>query len=146
LIETLPKIADVKILKELSKILIVPMLIAAFIVQTGLSLCFGPFLLAVSPESPFLIQALGFLMIFVLKGLFVGLLAISCHMLLIYLHIFTNLRALKIFAVLFLAFGFLGVFAGGDLVFLKILNNMWFYTAFVMGFYCLAAATDFEEF
>lgn len=142
----LPKIADVKILKELSKVLIVPMLIAAFIVQTGLSLSVGPIYLSISPEYPLLTQLFVFLIIFVLKGLFVGLLAFSCHVLLIYSHLFTNFRSLKMFAVLFLAFGLLGVFAGGDLVFLNVLNKMWFYTAFVTGFYCLAAATDIEEF
>lgn len=146
MIEALPKIADVKILKELSKVLIVPMLIAAFIVQTGLVIDAWSIHLSISSDSPFLGQALSFLVIFVLKGFCVGLVAMFFHGLLVWSHLFTNFTSLKIFAVLFLAFGFLDVFAGGELIFLKTLNNMWFYTAFVTGFYCLAAATDIEEF
>jgi hypothetical protein len=146
LIEALPKIADVKILKELSKVIIIPMLIAAFIIQTGVSIGFGPIQLTISPESPLPTQALVFLLIFVLKGSFVTLMAGFLNWLLLCAHLFSNLTALRMFAVLFLAFGFLGVFAGEDLVFLNTLNKMWFYTAFVMGFYCLASATDIEAF
>lgn len=146
MIEALPKIADVKTLKDLSQVLIIPMLIAAFIVQTGLVIDAGPIHLSISPESPFLGQALSFLLIFVLKGICVGLVAGFFLWLLFLMHLFTNFTALKIFAVLFLAFGFLGIFAGGELVFLNALNKMWFYAAFVTGFYCLALATDIDEF
>lgn len=127
MIEALPKIADVKILKELSKVLIVPMLIAAFIVQTGLTFNVWLIHLSISPESPFLEQALIFIAIFVLKSLLVGLAAGSAHGLLLYVHFSTNLTVLKIFTALFLAFGFLGVFAGEELLFLNALNKMWFY-------------------
>lgn len=145
MIEVLPKIADVKVLKELSKILIIPMLIASYIVQTGLDISFGVNQLAINPESSFLAQSLVFLTIFVLKGAFVGLFAVCVNGLLLYAHLFSNFTLLKTLAVLFLAFGFLGVFAGDDLVFMNTLSKMWFYTAFVTGFYCLAAATEFEN-
>jgi len=145
MIEALPKIADVKTLKELSKVLVFPMLMAAYIAQTGLTVSIGIFYLSISPESSFLIQALVFLIILVIKGFAVGVVVGFPYLLLCYAHIFTSFTALQIFAGLFLTFGFLGVFAGDELVFLNTLNRMWFYTAFVMGFSCLASAADIER-
>lgn len=144
--DVLPKIADVKTLKDLSKILIYPMLIAAFIVQTGLTLSLGSIYLEVSQESPVLAQSLNFLLIFALKAAFISLITGCFHWLILYVHIITHLAALRVISVLFLAFGFIGIFAGDGFVFLNTLNKMWFYTAFVIGFYCLASATDIEEF
>jgi hypothetical protein len=122
------------------------MLIAAYIVQTGLNISAFSFELSVAPQAPIGTQAFQFIIIFMAKGLFVGIISLILHGLLLWAHIFSNLTAAKITGGLFIAFGFLGTFAGGELVFLKTLNGMWFYTAFVVGFYSLSVATDIEDF
>jgi hypothetical protein len=143
MIESLPKLADLKLLKELSKVIITPMLIAAVIIQTGLE--FESLSIEVKEEDSLFSQGIKFSIIFLVKGSLTAMFSVLIHQVLIYLHIITNFFALHALSILFLAFGFIGLFAGEELLFLKELNKMWFYTSFVSGFYFLATIADIEE-
>jgi hypothetical protein len=138
--ELIPKIADLKLLRELSKVIIAPMLIAAYLIQSNFSI-FG---INVNSEALAHIQLGQFLLIFLISFIVVGASAWIIHDLLLYLHFFTNFIGLTILSTMFLAFGFLGIF-GKDIPLIEHLNNMWFYTSFVSGFYLLARAADIEQ-
>ena len=131
------KLADVKFLREVSKIAIVPMLITAYLNQSGFSF-FGT---TVNYEAVILFQILQFLYIFIGSSLFVGFIAWIIHDCLLYFQFFTKFIGLTVLSALFLAFGFLGLY-GHEIPLVDKLNNMWFYTSFICGFYCLARAED----
>ena len=140
MIEAIPKIADVKLLKELSKIIITPMIIAAYLIQSDFSI----FSITIDRGASLSLQAFQFGVVFLLSSLVVGSILYIVHVLLIYLHIFTQAGALSILSTLFLAFGFIGVF-GEEIIMISLLNEMWFYASFVCGFYLLARAADIEN-
>ncbi len=140
MIEGIPKLADVKLLKELSKIIITPMLITAFLIQSDFSI-FG---MHVNTNETLQVQVLQFLAIFLSSCVVIGVSAWSTHEVLLLFQFFTNFTGLSILSTIFLAFGFLGMF-GEQIPLINLLNKMWFYTAFVSGFYFLARATDIEK-
>jgi len=140
-IETIPKLADVKLLREISKVIITPMLIVAVLNQTDFEI-FG---LSVDTSSSNLIQVLQFSIVFLVTSAIVGVSAWAVHDLMIYLQFFTRFIGIAILSTLFLAFGFLGVVGENPLI-IRSLDVMWFYTSFVCGFYLLARADEIEEY
>lgn len=138
-----PKLADIKNLRDCSVILVLPMLVASFIAQTGLSIDFLG--LGVDGGDPALIQAMEFFAVFVLKGTAVSLVALLVHLLLWVISPFTQMRSWDVLAVFFLSLGILGFSTGKTVEVLSQVDRMWFITAFVLGFYCLAMKAHFEK-
>ena len=134
------RFTDLKSLQEISKVIIIPMLISASIIQSKFSI-FG---ISIDQNETVFQQTLQFLCIFAQYSLFIGTTAIAIHKILFLLQIFTNLTALYILSMLFLALAFLGVF-GKSAPLLSQLDSMWFYTAFVCGFYFLSRASDIDR-
>ncbi len=140
MIEAFPKLADLKFLRELSRVVIVPMLVAAYLIQSQFSL-FG---ISVNPSAPIHFQLLQFVGIFLLSTALIGFVAWGIHELLLLVQFYTRFVGLSVLSTIFLAFGFLGIF-GESVPLIMVLDEMWFYTAFVCGFYFLARAAEIEE-
>ncbi|PCJ83452.1 MAG: hypothetical protein COA54_15470 [Thiotrichaceae bacterium] len=144
MIESIPKLADLKLLKEMSKVIIVPMLIAAVIIQSGLTLNIGFTIISVNADDSFTEQCINFFAIFIIKGSLTAMAAVIVHSLLLYVHIFLDNFVLHALSTFFLAFGFIGLLSGDEVLFINQLNKMWFYTSFVYGFYFIATMADAE--
>ncbi len=140
-IETIPKLADVKLLREISKVIITPMLIVAVLNQTDFEI-FG---FSINDSSSTLFQVGQFFIVFLVTSVIVGISAWAVHDLMIYLQFFTKFIGISILSTLFIAFGFLGVI-GENPPIIQSLDVMWFYTSFVCGFYLLARADEIEKY
>lgn len=136
----IPKLADIKFLQEMSKVVITPMLIAAYLIQSDFTL-FG---VSVNSNGSIFLQAIQFIGIFLCTCGLVGFLIWLVNDILVLMHIYTNSIALPILATIFISFGFVGVY-GATLPLLINLNHMWFYTAFVAGFYMLAKKAEIDS-
>ncbi|EJE8521535.1 hypothetical protein M5237_004675 [Vibrio parahaemolyticus] len=134
--EVLAKLADVKLLRDLSRVVIIPMLIASYLIQSDFSI-FGLTVVETAPQG---VQLLQFIGVFFLTSAF----AWSSHELLQYVHFLTHFHGLKVLSILFLAFGFVGVF-GVDNPVISNLNIMWFYSSFVCGFYMLSRMVEIDR-
>jgi hypothetical protein len=131
------KLADVKFLREVSKIAIVPMLITAYLNQSGFSFL----VVFVDSNASFSEQVMQFLLIFLSSSLVIGAVTWIIHELFLYFQFYTKFLGLTVISVLFITFGFLGLY-GKDIPLINNLDSMWFYTSFISGFYCLARADD----
>jgi len=148
--ELAPKLLDLKFLKRISKVIILPLLIASYISQTGLNMSELGLNLSINTEAAFFTQFVQFIAIFFLKTLFVGIPAWLAHhaMRPIYYCTYWNWlqrSLLPVFSIFPIAFGFLGVFSGKELPFLNLLNPSWFFTSFILGFYLLAVEGEIEN-
>jgi hypothetical protein len=139
----IPKLTDIKNLRDCSVILVLPMLVASFIAQTGLSIDFMG--LGVDKADPAFTQVWNFLVVFVLKGAVVCVAALFVHWLLWVISPFTQMLIWDVLAVLFLAVSFLGFSAGKATEVVGQVDKMWFFTSFVVGFYCLAMKAHFDK-
>ncbi|WP_156473736.1 hypothetical protein [Neptuniibacter marinus] len=140
MMEVVPKIADIKTLRELSKVLIIPLFVTAYLSQSGFSI-FG---LSVQEGESIGIQLFQFIAVFSVSVVTIGFSAWGIHDLLLLLHIFTHEMALKILSLFALSFGLLGLF-GHEVPLISNLSVLWFYTSLVCGFYFLARAADIEQ-
>ncbi|WP_273977812.1 hypothetical protein [Vibrio parahaemolyticus] len=131
------KLADVKFLREISKIAIIPMLITAYLNQASFSI-FG---IGVEENATLTNQVIQFIFIFFTSSIIVGVMAWTVHELLLYFEFYTKFLGLTIVSILFITFGFLGLY-GKEIPLIKSLDTMWFYTSFISGFYCLARSDD----
>ncbi|HGZ6746225.1 TPA: hypothetical protein ACOLZF_004651, partial [Vibrio parahaemolyticus] len=140
ILEVFAKLADVKLLRDLSRVVIIPMLIASYLIQSDFSI-FGLSVVETAPQG---VQLLQFIGVFFLTSAFVGAFAWSSHELLQYVHFLTHFHGLKVLSILFLAFGFVGVF-GVDNPVIGNLNIMWFYSSFICGFYMLSRMVEIDR-
>ncbi len=140
--EPVIKVTDVKSLQEMSKVIIIPMLISAFLIQNDFSI-FGIYV--DKNEKSVYKQIFHFLCVFSIYSLIIAISAVCLHKIFFLLHLLTNFIALFVLSTIFLAFGFLGIFSNNAPL-VSQLNSMWFYTAFVCGFYFLSRASDVDNF
>jgi hypothetical protein len=147
--ESVPKLLELKFLKKLSKAIVLPMLIASFIAQTGVSFSLFGLDVQVQISASFWMQAWQLLLILVLNSIFVGVPCWLAHNLLPLLYSLTFMNwfqrsLLPVVALLPITFGFLGIF-GGDLPVLSLIKPFWFYTAFILGFYLLEVEDEMDR-
>ncbi|MGX9728842.1 MAG: hypothetical protein ACTFAK_16465 [Candidatus Electronema sp. VV] len=138
--DAIPKTIDIQSLHSVSKVIVLPMLIAASIIQCN----FSAFGIAINQEDAFKFQVINFLIVFIVHSFVVGSIAVSIHWLLFLVQIFSNFIALSILSMLFLSFGFLGVYSEHAPLIGKS-NPMWFYASFVCGFYFLSRESDIDK-
>ncbi len=138
--DSMPKFVDVQSLQGISKVIIIPMLTAASVIQCNFS-ALGIF---INQENGLALQIGQFILIFLVHSISVGLVAVSIHYILFLLHIFSHFTVLGILSALFLSFGFLAIYSENAPLIGK-LNQMWFYTSFVCGFYFIARASDIDK-
>jgi len=149
--ESIPKLLDFKSLQKISKLIVLPMLITAYIIQTGLTVDNFGISLTIDTTRSFWSQLWQFSAIFVLKSTIVAVPAWLLHHfipLFYYLTWFNWLQrsCLSIVAIFPISFGMLGLLSEGSLPFISSLNPTWFYTSFVVGFYIMAVESDIENY
>ena len=148
--EITPKLLELKFLKRISKVIILPLLIASYISQTGLNVSEVGLNLSINTEATFFTQFVQFIAIFSFKAMLVSIPAWLVHHLMPRIHFYTywnwlQRSLLSILTIFPIAFGFLGVFSGKELPFLSLLNPSWFFTSFILGFYLLAVEGEIEN-
>jgi len=132
LLNLLPKISEIKNLKDLSKPMALPMLIASYTWQKDFA-----FIEKLTSKS-----VSGVLQNF----LIIGGIYLLLHVGLAMLKLQWKFNLMPFLAVLFFTFGFIGVFAGDKARVLDAIHHSWFYTSFAVGFYLVALDDDLTEF
>lgn len=140
--DIMPKITDAKSLKDLSKILALPMVMVAYVFQTGAVIGWGVNVwldipLDLAPE----IQLHRLFLIFILKAVWSGVTAACMYTFLAVTHVQLNEWLLPIIAVILFALALFGLLGSAQFPQLRTIDRFWFYTAMVWGFY-LVAMTD----
>ena len=149
--EYVPKLLELKFLKKLSKVIILPMLIASYVAQTGISFSFFGLSLHVQSNESFSLQMWQLLMVLTIKA---GLIGVPCwivHNFLPAFYLLTFLNwfqrsLLPVLALLPITFGFLGIFGGTDVPVLTLVKPYWFYTSFILGFYLLEIEDEMDRY
>lgn len=136
--EWMPKLGDVKSLQGLSRLLVGPVIVAAYVSNVGLSIENDLFSLAIPDNGSFGEYWHYFVAIFLYRAaqaLFVFYLPVTIVKVYPYS---LGPDWFHIFGVLGLAFGFTGLFAAGSIDFFTTLHPSTYYAAIVAGFYFLS--------
>lgn len=143
--DLLPKISDIKNLKDLCKVIVLPLLCACYISQSNFSLDLGGFILSINENDMDGMKTLKTATIFIGKTIFSAIFSIAIYLLLTYVHIFHWRMTLPISVLLLLTFGFLGVFADDRLTSFIHIEPIWYYASFVIAFFLLAMLENIGE-
>jgi len=139
MINYLPNLSDLNSIKDLSNILITPMIIASYTLQTGLTVHAKDinFCVPSIDKYGFLVCLASAAGIVIVKGIFVTILASLFYIALLFLDSFTNFAALLFSSVFMIAFGIIGILAYQNTVILMQVHMIWWYTLIVAGFFLL---------
>lgn len=142
----IPKFSDVRTLQDLAKVLAFPMLMASWILQSGMQLSVpdSGYMLQVSETWPRWVQIVVFLIIFIGKCLWAAIWGGTIYMALVFLTVYAKAEWLLIAAMLLLAFGIFGLAGGMQSVKVIGLHTLWFYTAIVYAFFLHGANKEFS--
>jgi hypothetical protein len=137
--DVVPKIGEIKNLKDLSKVIVLPLLCACYIFQSSFTVQFDDwFTLAVNESSTFTVQLFQVAFIFVSKTIVTAIICSFLFYSLVIANIYTKEILLPIVVLLLLTFGFVGIFASEKVLLLKQVKGIWFYSTFVVAFFLLA--------
>ena len=145
---SLPKVSDVKNLQDLSKVIVLPLICASYIQQTGLTLNIGQWVFSIPEQVSPTIMFLLAICIFSAKAIFISVLAIILYFALFYCHLHLlsyRVNLIPAVALLFISFGFYGVLSDSGVNRLLNIQPSWFYASFVIGFFLLQANAQFEN-
>lgn len=136
MLELMPKIADISSIKGISKLLSLPMVCVAYILQTGTTIDIGDWqVISVSPDLPDQIQLNRLVLIFILKSIFISVITLVGYQLLTFIHIETQKPILEVISMLCIAFALLGIFGLEHFPQIGLINPFWFYSFIVWGVY-----------
>ena len=136
--DVMPKIGDVKNLKDLSVVLVLPMICACYIYQTDFTVRIDDWVISVNASSSTGIQIFQTVLIFIAKTLFAGIVGVVAYMVIAYGDIYSNYTIVPIVVLVLLTFGFVGIFSSDKIALLNGLKPLWFYTSFVLSFFLLS--------
>lgn len=136
--DVLPKISDINNLKDLCKIIVLPLICACYIYQTSFSLDLDGYILSISLEDSDTIKYIKFLSIFLGKIAFASFFSMILYLGLIYSQVYIHNSVILLTVLAFLTFGFVGIFSNGTLESIVPLKTIWYYTSFVVAFFLLA--------
>lgn len=136
--EWLPRFADIKSVEELSALLAYPMLIAAFILQDGLSIHAGDIHIQAPIAANSFVSILGLCGLFVAKAAWICLFALAVHFILGIGQLKLDFPFLLLAGGLLIAFALVGVL-GRDAPLVSTLGlvSAWYYAIFVFGVYLI---------
>ena len=135
----MPKIGEIKNLKDLSKVIVLPLLCACYIFQSQFTVQIDDWLLvSVNESAPYSIQIFQAIFIFFSKTIVSGFLFAFVYYLFSIANIYSNDILLPITVLVLLTLGFVGIFAIEKVALLKLVQPIWFYTTFVVAFFLLA--------
>lgn len=136
--EWMPKLGDVKSLQGLSRLLVGPVIVAAYISNVGLSVENDLFSLIIPPDGSFSEYWHYFVGIFLYRA---AQALIAFYLPVAVIKAFPHKLGadwFHIFGVLGLSFGFTGFFAAGAIEFFTTLHPSAYYASIVAGFYLLS--------
>lgn len=148
--EALPKLLELKFLKKISKIIILPMIVASSISQFGLEINIWGFTIGINQTSSLFIQTLQFILALSANTFLISMPLWYLHNCLPVIHYFTYSNKLQrslvsITPILPITFGFLGFFHTSEIQTLSNINFHWYYTAFIFGFYLMSVEDDIDH-
>ena len=134
-----PKIGEIKNLKDLSNVIVLPLLCACYIFQSNFTIQFdGWFTLSVNESATFTVQLIQIVFIFISKTIFTALVCSLFYYSIAIANIYTKELLLPILVLLLLTLGFVGIFAPEKVPLLKQVKGIWYYSTFVVAFFLLA--------
>lgn len=136
--DVMPKIGDIKSFKDLSTVLVLPMICACYIYQTEFTVRFDDWMFAVNNNASMAVQIFQTATIFIAKTLYAGIIGVVGYLLITTGDIYSNNLLIPIVVLVLLTFGFIGIFSPNKVQLLSELKPLWFYTAFVISFFLLA--------
>jgi len=146
MLELMPKIADISSIKGISKLLSLPMVCVAYILQTGTEIHIDNWeIISVSPNLPEQIQLNRLILIFILKSIFISAITIMGYELVKFIHIQSQKPILEVISMLCIAFALLGIFGLEHFPQIGLINPFWFYSFIVWGIYIQTTVDFFEQ-
>lgn len=147
--DIIPKITDMKNLQDLSKVLAIPMLMVAYILQDGPQIAWeGSVWFDLGRDLPEATQLARLVLIFIVKGVWVSFLAFLGYSIVAVLHIeidfLRGIGFLGIVANLLFGFAILGLFGVSAIPQLGAINPFWWYASIVWGFFLLSMNAQFN--
>lgn len=137
--DIVPRISEIKNLKDLSKVIVLPLLCACYIFQSNFTVQFdGWFTFSVNESAIFTVQLIQFLFIFISKTIFMAIVCGLFYYLLAIANIYTKELLLPIVVLLLLTLGFVGIFSHEKVPLLQQVKGIWYYSTFVVAFFLLA--------
>ena len=144
--EWIPNFLNVQSLRDLSKVLAFPMIMASWILQTGMQINAGEMGALSLPEGgsdTWLITV--FLVIFIGKGIWAAIAGGFVYFLIVLAEVYIDGDWMLIIAAFFLAFGIYGIAGGETVVSDTALNPLWFYTSIVFAFFLHSSHSEFSH-
>ncbi|WP_337219715.1 hypothetical protein, partial [Vibrio parahaemolyticus] len=145
LMDVVPKISDIKNLKDLSTVLVLPLLCACYIYQTEFILSLDNFSFSVDPDSSGFWYYLQIVLIFVGKTVWAACFSFALYMAVIFAYIYIHQSTIHLIVLILLTFGFVGVFATDRINAYLSLAPLWYYTSFVVAFFLLSMVEQIES-
>lgn len=143
--DAIPKISDIKNLKDLSTVLVLPLLCACYIYQTEFILSLGGFSFSIEPDSSGFWYYVQFVVIFVGKTVWAAFFSSALYMAVIYAYVYIHQSIIHLIVLLLLTFGFAGVFATDKINTYLSLAPLWYYSCFVVAFFLLSMLEQIES-
>lgn len=143
--DILPKITDIKNLKDLCKVIVLPMLCACYVSYGDFSLDFGDFVISLSSGDTEGVRIFKALVILSGKILFSASMCFLIYFGLVYAHVYSKAKLIPVCILILMTFGFLGVFAGDKVESILPMEGIWYYTSFVTAFFLLAMLDQVTE-
>lgn len=143
--DAIPKISDIKNLKDLSTVLVLPLLCACYIYQTEFILSLGSFSFSIEPDSSGFWYYVQFVVIFVGKTVWAAFFSSALYMAVIYAYVYIHQSIIHLIVLLLLTFGFAGVFATDKINTYLSLAPLWYYSCFVVAFFLLSMLEQIES-
>lgn len=138
LMDSIPKIGEVKNLKDLSTVLVLPIICVCYLNQTDFSIKAGDIEFMVNSQAAIWVQVVQFVLIFIGKTLCISLVALLAYVALSYADIQMDNILVPIIVLVLLTFGLTGVFSPEKIPFIRSLKPLWFYASFVVSFFLLS--------
>lgn len=137
--EWLPRFADIKSVEELSALLAYPMIIAAHVLQSGLSIDLGDFNIEAPNTADSFLSILILCCLFVAKAVISGFIALFVHAILALGQLKIEIPLQLLFGGLLMSFALAGVF-GHDTALVKTIGLIpaWYYALFVYGVHLIS--------
>ena len=133
------KFGEIKNLKDLSKVIVLPLLCTCYIFQSNFTIQLDSWLLiSVEETSSYTVQVFITGLIFISKTLVSGFVYVIAYYLFSLVNIYCNQILLPIVVLLLLTLGFVGILIPEKVALLKYIEKIWFYSTFVVAFFLLA--------
>jgi len=147
--DIIPKITDMKNLQDLSKVLAIPMLMVAYILQDGAQIGWeGKVWFDLGYDLPEKVQFARLILIFIVKGVWVSLFAFFGYAMIALMHaesdFLQGIGLLAIIANLLFGFAILGLFGVSRIPPLSAIDPFWWYALIVWGFFFLSMNAQFN--